>query len=244
MHTRSTPPTMCRNCSKHWSAPVRHPWWCQWIRWGGAAFRKPSPGFAIRSSDRAARRIAAAGSVGLSIMAITRHSGWTLFSRQGAMMKVSPTMRMPNWITVCAPPGGTIYLDADIRIAYYPRATPGALWRQYFRYGSGRSRTMRRHWASVRLRQLAVPGHAVLSLASIAAAAIAGRWEFLAWPLFYLMLLPGASLLLAARKRAWCGFWGGPAAFIMHTAWAGGFFAGLLLIRENTVAPAPSGHGA
>jgi succinoglycan biosynthesis protein ExoA len=129
--------------------------------------------------------------------------------------------------------GGVIYLDADIRIGYYPRATPRALWRQYFRYGRGRSRTMRRYPGSIRFRQLAVPGHVVLSLASIVAAAIAGRWSFLAWPMLYLMLLAGTSLLLAARQRIWCGLWSGPAAFIMHTAWAGGFFAGLLFIRET-----------
>ena len=54
--------------------------------------------------------------------------------------------------------GYSIYLDAGVRITYYPRAGAAALWRQYFHYGRGRSRTMRRHPGSVRLRQLAVPG--------------------------------------------------------------------------------------
>lgn len=41
--------------------------------------------------------------------------------------------------------GSRIYLDADVRIGYSPRATLGGLWRQYFNYGRGRSRTVRRH---------------------------------------------------------------------------------------------------
>ena len=35
--------------------------------------------------------------------------------------------------------GGRIWLDADIRIGYFPRATPGALWRQYWNYGRARA---------------------------------------------------------------------------------------------------------
>jgi succinoglycan biosynthesis protein ExoA len=38
-----------------------------------------------------------------------------------------------------------IYVSADIQVWYYPRRTPQALWRQYFRYGRGRVLTAQRH---------------------------------------------------------------------------------------------------
>src|SRR5205085_12703716 len=63
--------------------------------------------------------------------------------------------------------GARVYLDAEIRLAYQPRASAAALARQYFRYGKGRSRTVRRHPDSLRLRQLAVPPHLQLSLAAL-----------------------------------------------------------------------------
>ena len=139
--------------------------------------------------------------------------------------------------------GGRIYLDADIRIAYYPRATPGALWRQYFHYGRGRSRTMRRHRRSIRARQLAAPGHALVSLASFAAAVATCRVIFLAWPLLYLMLLAGTSFVAATRAKSLCGLLAGPAAFIMHTAWAAGFFAGTDFLRAQYAVAARNRSG-
>jgi len=48
--------------------------------------------------------------------------------------------------------GSRIWLDADIRLTYHPRATPRALARQYYAYGRGRSRTVRRHPGSMRAR--------------------------------------------------------------------------------------------
>ncbi|MGI9218220.1 MAG: glycosyltransferase family 2 protein [Hydrogenophaga sp.] len=76
--------------------------------------------------------------------------------------------------------GSRIYLDADIRLAYAPRASLDRLARQYFLYGRGRSRTVRRHPGSLRLRQLAVPLH----MAACGFALLAAPWapELLAWP--------------------------------------------------------------
>lgn len=38
-----------------------------------------------------------------------------------------------------------IYISPQIRVWYYPRATLRGLWRQYFRYGRGRCRTVEQH---------------------------------------------------------------------------------------------------
>lgn len=127
--------------------------------------------------------------------------------------------------------GAQIYLDADIRVVYRPRASLGGLWRQYFAYGRGRSRTVRRHPGSMRARQLAVPFHLALCLLAVALAA----WSplLLGWPVLYLGLLCATSVALAARHRSPCGLLAGAAAFVMHTAWALGFYWGLCSVRES-----------
>jgi len=127
--------------------------------------------------------------------------------------------------------GGKIYLDGEIRIGYQARSTLAGLWRQYLRYGAGRSRTVRRHPGSARLRQLLVPGHLVLTAACLAVAPWAP--QALLWPLFYLLLLAGTSVGFAVRHRSACGLLTGPAAAVMHTAWGGGFLGALLRRREQ-----------
>lgn len=121
--------------------------------------------------------------------------------------------------------GARIYLDADARIVYQPRATVRSLARQYFGYGWGRSCTLRRHPGSARARQLAVPLHFVLTLAALA---VAPWWPaVLAWPALYLAVLAATSLALAWRHRSACALLAGPAAAVMHFSWACGFFAAL-----------------
>ena len=127
--------------------------------------------------------------------------------------------------------GARIYLDAGIRVQYSPRRSAGSLWRQYFQYGNGRSRTVRRHPGSLRLRQLAVPSHLVLSALALL---VSPWWAWsLVWPGFYGLALLGTSALLTVRHRSVCGLLGGPAAAVMHTAWACGFLVGLVTRREQ-----------
>ena len=54
----------------------------------------------------------------------------------------------------------------------------------------------------------------------------------LLWPGFYLAVLVNTSLVLALHHRSLCGLLGGPSAFVMHTAWALGFFWGLIFVQE------------
>ena len=131
--------------------------------------------------------------------------------------------------------GSRIYLDADIRIGYSPRATLGGLARQYFHYGRGRSRTVRRHPGSLRARQLAVPLHMALCLAALL---LAPWWPLLlAWPGAYGAALAAVSLQLAWRERSVCGLLAGPAAATMHGAWALGFAVGFATLREHVWVP-------
>ena len=126
--------------------------------------------------------------------------------------------------------GAKVYLDSDIRVGYCPRATVGGLWGQYFGNGYGRSRTVRRHPWSIRARQLAVPIHLMASV--LALLLVAWLPILLLWPGFYLAILVTTAPVLALHHRSLCGLLAGPSAFVMHTAWALGFFWGLIFVRE------------
>ena len=131
--------------------------------------------------------------------------------------------------------GTRIYLDASIRLGYLPRASLTGLWRQYMAYGRGRSRTVRKHPDSLRLRQLAVPMHLAVSALALV---LAARWPaLLLWPALYLCVLAAVSFGLALQRSSPCALLAGPAAATMHTAWALGFFSGLLTSRESRWRP-------
>lgn len=127
--------------------------------------------------------------------------------------------------------GSPIFLDAAVRVGYFCRSTFGGLARQYFRYGQGRSRTVRRHPGSLRLRQLAVPLHFIASLLALTLAPLFPA--LLLYPLAYLSVLVGASLWFAITRRALSGLLVGPAALVMHASWAAGFLWECLTVRER-----------
>jgi succinoglycan biosynthesis protein ExoA len=117
--------------------------------------------------------------------------------------------------------GGRIWLDAGIRLDYAMRDSPGALARQYWRYGRGRARTVLKHRMRPRLRQM-IPVANVLGLGLCLL--LATLWRgFLLGPLAYVLLLAGVSLVLAWRHRSACGLWAGPALGAMHLGWGAGF---------------------
>lgn len=132
--------------------------------------------------------------------------------------------------------GGRIWIDPAIRLTYFVRPDLAALWRQYRNYGRGRSRTMRRHPASARMRQIAVPaGVGAVVLASLAAPFVPWLWLV---PAAYAAALLMASLGLVLRHRSRCALGAGPAAMIMHFAWAWGFALGWITHREPRWRPA------
>ena len=132
--------------------------------------------------------------------------------------------------------GGRVWLDAGLRLAYVTRPTLPALAGQYWRYGRGRARTILKHRARPRLRQVLPPAALVGAALGIAGAPL-NPWALLL-PGLYLATLAGASLAGAVRLRAASGLWAGPAAGTMHLAWAAGFLRECLAWR---LAPAPRG---
>ena len=126
--------------------------------------------------------------------------------------------------------GGRIWIEPAIRLTYYVRGDLASLWRQYHAYGRGRSRTVRRHPRSWRLRQALVPA----GVGAVAGSSLAAPFDPVLWlvPASYCAVLVLAALLLAWRHRSGAALLGAPAALVMHFAWASGFVAGLLVTRE------------
>lgn len=121
--------------------------------------------------------------------------------------------------------GGRIWLDSSIRLDYIMRATPWALARQYWRYGRGRARMLRRHARPPAARQMAPPA---LVAALAAGIALAPLWPpALALPALYAATLAALSAGIALRHRAVCGLWAGLALACMHLAWGAGFLVQL-----------------
>lgn len=124
--------------------------------------------------------------------------------------------------------GGRIFLEAGLRKVYYPRTTFRALWRQYRNYGRGRARTILKHAAPPKPRQMAPVINLALQAGALALAPVAPIT--LAAPVAYLGALGAVSVLTAAARGSWCGLGAGPALFAIHMAWAIGFV--------ETIAPA------
>jgi succinoglycan biosynthesis protein ExoA len=119
--------------------------------------------------------------------------------------------------------GGRIWLEPSLALRYFPRATVGALWRQYRGYGQGRARTLQLHRQRPKLRQalpLLVPGAALVALA-----APIQPWFALplaAWAMACLI----AGALVGARAGGGCALLSGVPAMTMHMAWGLGFLQG------------------
>ena len=127
--------------------------------------------------------------------------------------------------TRLAQAGGRVWLEASIRVRYFVRERPGALWRQYHGYGRGRAAHLRRHRVRPRARQLAPALHVVLLAVSLVGAPFA-PWT-LAYPALYAGVLAAASGWLAVRRRDAAGLLAWAPLGVMHLAWGTGFWRGL-----------------
>ncbi len=120
--------------------------------------------------------------------------------------------------------GGKIWLDATIRIGYFPRSTMASLWRQYFNYGVGRARNILKNKLRPRFRQM-IP---LLNIGALVASFFI--WPFhpigALWPVLYGGLLLGSSLWMTIAHRSACGLLSGVALGIIHLAWGIGFLVG------------------
>ena len=122
--------------------------------------------------------------------------------------------------------GGRIWLDAQIRIGYFPRGSARGLWRQYYRYGVGRAQTCLKHRIRPGLRQLIPAVHVILLGLSTLLLPVSPAG--LLWPLVYSALVLAAGASMAIRRKSACGLYGALALAVMHTAWGLGFIGQLL----------------
>ncbi len=116
--------------------------------------------------------------------------------------------------------GAKIWLETDAAIDYFPRSTPKALWTQYFKYGVGRARTLKRHGMQPHLRQvlpLAIP------VAAIGLLFTAIHWVFAVPFLVWLSICLLLGAFLGIRAGGGAKLLAGVAASIMHLAWGSGF---------------------
>jgi succinoglycan biosynthesis protein ExoA len=121
--------------------------------------------------------------------------------------------------------GGKILLAADVLIDYFPRRQARALWRQYFKFGEGRARTVLKHKTPLKPRQL-IPAliAPVVALAVLAPLSPVFALPALAW----ITPCVGYGLVLGLRARDLCAAGAGIAAAVMHLAWSIGFLKGLI----------------
>lgn len=132
--------------------------------------------------------------------------------------------------------GGRIYLDADIRIGYFPRATVSSLARQYYNYGRGRARNLKKHGGKPRLRQMIPPAVFLVCLFALMLSPISA-WTLIV-PAGYLGALAAASIYVARKMESPCGLLAGVASFTMHMAWSAGFLRQYLFgAPERSAAP-------
>lgn len=127
--------------------------------------------------------------------------------------------------------GGRIYLSRDIVVHYYARSSFPALARQYFRYGSGRARTLLKHGALPSIRP-AVPFVMVTAATALLAVPALRPLRLLVFGLYALVTAAeafrvGRAAGLARIPLVWAIF---P---VLHSCHGLGFAAGLLRYTLN-----------
>ncbi|HTW97646.1 MAG TPA: glycosyltransferase family 2 protein [Acidimicrobiales bacterium] len=111
---------------------------------------------------------------------------------------------------------GGAYLDPSIRSTYSVRGSLAELFGQYFRYGTARARTLRKHPDSISPRQLAVPALLL---------GIASPWRR------YVLGCYGTALVARTARLARRDLRAAPSFLVaiplMHAGWAVGLLRGL-----------------
>lgn len=130
--------------------------------------------------------------------------------------------------------GYRIWMTDKTSMIYYPRSTPGALFRQYFSYGRGRAKNFMKHRSMPSLRQLLplavapIAAGALLAIISWAAAIPVGLWAFACL---------GYGVWMALGQKNPYGPLAAVSAMLMHFAWSAGFWRELLDVRNRRVTP-------
>ena len=117
--------------------------------------------------------------------------------------------------------GEKIYIDESIQVLYFPRDNFAKLFRQYFRYGTGRCRTLKKHGRFTSLRQI-MPPLLVLGTVFLGLLGFWWSWGWLPF-LLYLFVLLSVSFSGVLRRRDPAMVLIVPCLMIMHYAWGLGF---------------------
>lgn len=117
--------------------------------------------------------------------------------------------------------GYRIWMTDKTFMTYYPRATPRALFRQYFGYGRGRAKNILKHGTQLKPRQaiplLVLPAVAGMALAVLSPTALIPA-------LLWAAACIGYGVWLAVSQRDRHGPLAGISAMTMHLAWSTGFW--------------------
>ncbi len=144
--------------------------------------------------------------------------------------------------------GGRIWLDVGIPVTYFPRSTLTGLARQYWRYGSGRARTCRKHGERLRLRQMLPPLMVLTVMLGLVLAPFAHATLLL--PAAYFAALTASGIALAIEHGSGSILMAIPALATMHFAWGGGFLRRIMartgqdeeLTLRRSIGPASNIH--
>lgn len=134
--------------------------------------------------------------------------------------------------------GYRIFLTGRVRVTYFPRRSPLALFRQYFNQGHGRAFNFLRHRKNVKLRHFVLVGIAPLViLVALAPLSPTFAVPFLFWGLLCL----GYGIVLGLLQRDPCATAAGIAAMATQAGWSFGFIAGLMRALTGTAGNESSG---
>ena len=125
--------------------------------------------------------------------------------------------------------GGKIWLDPNIRCAYFARSNLRALAKQYYGYGYWKVQMLKRYPETLRWRQ-ALPPAFLLGLVVTLLVGIFWKPSFYLFAAvlgLYLLILLAVGIHMAGKKRDILMVIGVPLAIItMHFSWGAGFIAG------------------
>ena len=136
--------------------------------------------------------------------------------------------------------GGRIWFASESVIRYFPRSTPIALTRQYFRYGRGRAQTWRRHGEVLRARQV-IPAALVVLFGTAIGLAPFWPWALIA-PAAYLAGVSVSAVVLATQSADPCVLGAALALPLMHLAWGAGFIREVVAPRGSRAVRPGSGE--
>ncbi len=127
--------------------------------------------------------------------------------------------------------GGRVYLDASIRIGYFPRKTIKGLWRQYFGYGSGRAKNLLKNKTQPKLRQL-IPVLNILAL-FLSFLLLLIHQAFILYPVFYASALILICVWYLLSRKTWEAVYAPIALAVMHQAWGLGFLHSVFVHKRS-----------